>query len=356
MVLTIFRLFVVVSAALGRSAMSRLRRGPVDATWSWKMSVIRAVLHAGLGWSFRLPTPLKRRLRKLAEAPVPRGIRGELRQEVTHLGGIPAERYIHVNGRGNTLLYLHGGAYVSFSVGMYRTLTASLAWQTKAVAYSLDYRLAPEHPFPAALEDALAAYTALLDGGVDPSSIVVAGDSAGGGLALAMLVVARDKGLPMPAGAVCLSPYVDLTLPGASVHGNLESDVLPLWPGHETVDWYTGGTDASHPLVSPTYADLSGLPPLLVFAGGREIFRDDIRLFVERARGAGVAVDFREYKHMFHVWPLVVPWHQDSLHAVEGIAAFVDTCTARPRRRVSEPVLHAATLGRDRDSMASSRA
>jgi acetyl esterase/lipase len=185
-----------------------------------------------------------------------------------------------------TLLYLHGGGYVAGSHRTGAKLARLIAERAALVAYSLDYRLAPERPFPAAVDDGLAAYRELV-GTVDPARLVIAGDSAGGGLSIATLLAARDAGLPMPAAAVVFSPLVDQTHSGASID-ELEG-VDPLFT-RAALDWfgpkYLGGADPRHPLASPALADLAGLPPLLIQVGAHEILLDDA---IALARGAALA-------------------------------------------------------------------
>src|SRR5215467_1876317 len=181
-------------------------------------------------------------------------------------GGVPAE-WVAAPGvsPGRVLLYLHGGAYQIGSPATLRRLVALLSGAAQARALSLDYRLAPEHPFPAAVDDAVVAYRWLLAGGTDPARIVIAGDSAGGGLALGTLVALRDAGEPMPAAAVLLSPWTDLALTGESLRTRAAIDML-IKPGgmHQAADVYLAGEDPRHPYASPLYADLRGLPPLLI--------------------------------------------------------------------------------------------
>jgi acetyl esterase/lipase len=194
-------------------------------------------------------------------------------------------------------------------------------------ALSLDYRLAPEHPLPAACEDACAAYRALLAGGVDPSHVILAGDSAGGNLVLVTLLALRAAGDPLPAGAVLICPWVDLSCSGESFHSNarydyLSKEVCELAAGH-----YVGDRDTRHPEASPLYADLTGLPPLLVQAGGAEVLVDQVRDFAQRARAAGVEIQLSVYDHMIHDWHFFA-FLPETARANEEIGAFARTAFA----------------------------
>ena len=220
--------------------------------------------------------------------------------------GVAAE-WIEAPGADlGVILYLHGGAYALGSIDTYREFVARMARATSMVGLAINYRLAPEHPFPAALEDATAAYGWLLAQGVDPSRIIIAGDSAGGGLALAALVVLRDTGNPLPAGAVCLSPWTDLTLSGASIQSNADVDCILDADSLEVyAKLYAGEGDLASPLISPVFADLSDLPPLLIQVGTDEILLDDARRCAARARQMGVDVTLEIWDEMFHVFQLV---------------------------------------------------
>lgn len=229
-----------------------------------------------------------------------------------------------------TVLYLHGGAYVAGSHGTHRVLASAVARVAGADVLLPEYRLAPEHLFPAAVEDAVATYRWLLDEGVDPSLTVVAGDSAGGGLAVATVVAARDEGLPLPAGLACMSPWVDLTGSGDTV---VDNDELDLWLDGPLIA--VGGAkyapeDPTHPYASPLFADLTGLPPMLVHVGTHEVLLDDARRLVAAARAAGVDASLGEFDGMWHVFQafLGLPETTRSLREIGGFI-----------RRVTDPAL-----------------
>jgi epsilon-lactone hydrolase len=206
---------------------------------------------------------------------------------------------------GAVMLYLYGGGYMLGSPASRRKTAGHLAVAANARVLVPTYRLAPEHPFPAAVEDAVQAYRWLLEQGVAPSRLVVAGDSAGGGLALATLLAARDRGLPMPAGVVALSPWVDLTCGGDSVDDRRQADLECARAGLlEMAGWYLAGADPRDPLASPVFADLSRLPPILCLVGGDEVLRDDSVRLVRAAGIAGTDATLVIAAGMQHVYPI----------------------------------------------------
>jgi phosphinothricin tripeptide acetyl hydrolase len=222
------------------------------------------------------------------------------------------------------LLYLHGGGYVIGSPRSHRHLAAALARAAGARALVLDYRLAPEHPFPAALEDAVAAYRWLSEQGIAPARLVIAGDSAGGGLTVATLVALRERGLALPAAGVCISPWVDLTCSAPSYAKNDAGDpiVRPALVA-DMARAYLAGVDPRTPLASPLYADLRGLPPLLVHVGSDEVVLDDAVGLAERARAAGVDATLEVAPRMVHVWHWFLPMLDEAQTAVDAIGAFI---------------------------------
>jgi epsilon-lactone hydrolase len=208
------------------------------------------------------------------------------------LGGVPtAEITVSGSEARQVVLYFHGGVYVISDAFLAAGLASEIGRRTRAKVISVDYRLAPEHPYPAAVDDALAAYGALVDDGIAPSDIAFAGDSAGGGLAIATLVNARGHGLPLPAAAFVMSPYVDLTLAGTTMETKREVDPLLsrelLQP---RVADYTQGRDAALALISPVFADLTELPPLIIQAGSHEVLLDDALRLARQAATADVEV------------------------------------------------------------------
>jgi epsilon-lactone hydrolase len=243
----------------------------------------------------------RRLLRELVSAqPLP----AEVTVTAAALGGVPTAE-ITVDGiePRHVVLYFHGGVYVIGDAFLAADLASQVGRRARAKVISVDYRLAPEHPYPAAVDDALAAYQALLQDGIDPKDIAFAGESAGGGLAIATLVNARDHGLPLPAAALVMSPYVDLTLAGATMETRREVDPLLsrelLQP---RVTDYTSGQDAALGLISPLFASLSGLPPLIIQAGTHEVLLDDAARLARQAATADVEVTLEITPGVPHVF------------------------------------------------------
>ena len=245
-------------------------------------------------------------------------------------GGVPAERVTGGMARpGRTLLYLHGGGYVLGSASMYRHLAGAIVEAAAATLIVLDYRLAPEHPCPAAVEDALAAYAGLIGQGQDPAELAVAGDSAGGGLVLATLVRAREAGLPMPAAAVLISPWTDLAHTAPSIERLAGRD--PSFDRALLVamaDYYLGALDPKTPLASPLYADLGGLPPLLIQVGAEELLLDDSARLDQRARAQGVDSVLEIWDEMVHSWHFYYPQLQEGRAAIQRLGAFIQSKVA----------------------------
>jgi len=217
-------------------------------------------------------------------------------------GGVAALRVNVPQSSGGLVMYLHGGGYVVGSAQGYRGLAGEIARAAGMDALVIDYRLAPEHPFPAAVDDALAAYRALLEDGRSSDSIVLAGDSAGGGLALALLVALREAGDPLPAAALLISPWADLTCSAGSIEGKRAEDpsLTPEGLAASAVH-YLGERDRAHPLASPALADLSGLPPIMVQVGSIEILLDDALAIAGRAGAAGTQVTLEVLPGLPHV-------------------------------------------------------
>jgi acetyl esterase/lipase len=251
----------------------------------------------------------------------------EVRVEPVSAPDRPADWLLSPGVRADAaVLYLHGGGYVIGSRRSHRHLAAAIARAAAVPALLPEYRLAPEEPFPAALEDAVAAYEWLLARAIAPERVVVAGDSAGGGLTVATLLALRDRGLPRPAGGVCISPWVDLTCSGASYVSRAAADpIVERASVTMMAQAYAGAGDLKAPLVSPLHADLRGLPPLLVQVGSDEVLLDDARGLAERARAAGVATRLEEWPTMIHVWHWFQGMLDEAEQAVGVIGDFVRT-------------------------------
>ncbi len=229
------------------------------------------------------------------------------------------------NGKhARTLLYFHGGGYFFCSPATHRPITFALAAGAEAQTFALDYRLAPEHRFPAAVDDAVAAYRRLLADGTPPQRIVFGGDSAGGGLALAAMLALRDAGDPLPAGAVLFSPWTDLAATGASLTTNTKRDVMFYGDGiAKGAAIYLGDAAPTHPLASPLYADLKGLPPLFIQASDSEVLLDDSTRLADKAAKAGVSVSFKAWRGLPHVWQIFAPILPEGRAALAEAAGFI---------------------------------
>lgn len=286
--------------------------------------LLRSVLRIAIGATFRPDLPVEKqrsRLRKVTRLTLPpRGAKFESSSSK----GVRGE---WVTARGHeratlTVLYLHGGGYCVGSPETHRAITGHLAARCGACVFVPDYRLAPEHAFPAAVDDAVASFRGLLAKGIAPHDLVIAGDSAGGGLSVAAALRLRELALPLPRALVLFSPWVDLGL-----------DQLPSPPPGEvmlSLPWitqcaraYAARSDARHPLVSPLYADLAGLPPTLIQVGTDEILLGDSRRLRERLQAAGVAVSYEEYPRRWHVFQANAGVLADADRALEAVACFI---------------------------------
>lgn len=294
-----------------------------------RISLRAKSVRLGLSWFVkrraRHETLEQSRRRFLAmEALIPHPPRGT--ETITiNAGGVSADRVITPASRPNRhVLYLHGGAYRLGAPATYRHFTWRVASAAQAQALVINYRLAPENPFPAALEDAVSYYCWLLAEGADPSQIVVIGDSAGGGLALALLLKLRDSGLPLPAAAVVLSPWTDLALTGASFTLNAKLDAMvhtedvPKFAAD-----YLAGADPRHPYASPLYGDPTGLPPTLIQVSSEEVLRDDAVRMAEKMQRAYCQVELQIWPRMPHVWHLLAPIVPEAREAIAEIGKFV---------------------------------
>ncbi len=270
------------------------------------------------------PTPekLRKRFEKiLGDLPAP----GVHQFERVNANGVSGA-FISVEGVdvSRCVYYFHGGGYVIGSVESHRGLACRISEASNAKVLSIDYSLAPESPFPAAIKDAIRGYEWLLESGVDAGRIVIAGDSAGGGLAMATLVALRDRNLPMPAAAVCFSPWVDMEATGASMETRANIDPMVQKEGLLTyVDLYLNGADKRDPLASPLYAELHDLPPILIQVGDAETLLDDSTRLTNRLRECSVEVDLDIWDHMIHVWQLYAPVLSEGREAIQQAGAFI---------------------------------
>ncbi len=239
--------------------------------------------------------------------------------------GIPAEWITPpIVEKGRSILYLHGGYFISGSIESHRHLAGSIAHAARARALIIEYRLAPEHRFPADVEDAVTAYEWMLEQGSEPGQVFLAGDSAGGGLVLSCLLALKERGLPSPAGGVCLSPAADLTFSGESWKNNLKKElIVNPYTAEKLQSIYLGDADARNPLASPVFGDLRGLPPILIQVGSDELLLSDAQMFAESARQAGVEVRLEVWPGMQHVWQYAASRLPEGRQAIEKIGDFI---------------------------------
>ena len=300
-------------------------RGAKVEGWSWRQEILADSLRRIVKVIEVVPIPRIRRL--ILPAP----IRWRRRRQVEMTRGRLAGRdMLSVTPKGwrpgqGTMLYLHGGGYAICSHRSHRDLITRYALAGHMRVIAPNYRLAPEHPYPAALEDALAAVEALITQGVEPACLFIGGDSAGAGLSVATLLQLKDQNGPQLAGAILLSPWVDLTLSTPSVQDTsglcyLTRQILDRFAG-----LYTGDASASDPLISPVNGSLAGLPPLLVMVGDSELIRDEGVMLAERAKAAGVSCQLRLEPGMLHAWLGFAPLIPDGAQAFDALATFVHT-------------------------------
>lgn len=308
------------------TAARRLTRGPQRPGWSWEFETTVSLLKSTATSLAHADAPTQRRV--MDSLSRPSSALGRVRQEPVRAGGVPATWFIPPEPTGAVVLYLHGGGYVFGSLRTHGDFMARLALASGARVLGLDYRLAPEHPFPAALEDAVAAWRWLMSTGVAPERAVLAGDSAGGGLAVATMLALRGRGERLPAGGLLMAPWVDLSGSVAVPASHVATDWIDRRTGALWASWFLGGADPRDPLASPLHADLRGLPPLYVQLGGEEVLSSEGIRFAERAREAGVRVELDVWPDMVHVFPTFGPRFPQSVGATERMAQWARRFTS----------------------------
>lgn len=309
--------------ALASTIGRRLRHGPLRPSWSLIFETSICLLRRTSQRAAALDPLAERALWAAMKAP-PAKVFGSVTQRDDDIGGVRARWFEPRELRTDaTIIYVHGGSFIYGSFESHGELIAHLAVTSGARVLALDYRLAPEHRYPAALDDVLAAYAALLEAGTAPSKVVLAGDSAGGNLVLATLLRLRSEGRPMPAGVIALSPWVDLARQGGSLESN------------QTIDWgvpaafarwartYLPEGQLDDPRVSPIHGDFSATSPLLVLYGECEMLRDQLEDFIERVRAAGQPIEAERYPDMVHGWMTLASATPQAALAFERCARFV---------------------------------
>ncbi len=321
------RMWFAATVAVVLATFRRLLLGPTLPSWAWRtdwsVATARAVIKVA---AQDRDDPALNRFGLVAFTPIPLPLRKKMSLRRTTIGSVHIDRYVPTEPRYSkrVLLYFHGGGYVFGNPGTHRQFIAQLVNATNTAAIAPRYRLAPDNKFPAAVDDAQAAYEAVLEMGTQASEIVVAGDSAGAGLALALIHRLRSVGIDTPAGAVLFSPYIDLEHSGYTIETNAATDYLPLSEMRKPNDWYTEESERRDPEASPLYADLSDFPPLLIFAGGGEMLLDDAVRLKDHADRDGVTANLVVEPEMMHVWPAIVEWEPASRRALTTTAEWID--------------------------------
>lgn len=268
------------------------------------------------------PATLRKRMSQATARLAPHP---SVKLKLMHIGKLRGEWLIPPKAPDDcVMLYFHGGGWLMGSARSYRSLVSHLAFNSGIRALSINFRLAPEHPYPEGLEDCIAAYQWLLDNGFPPHKIVLVGDSSGANLALAVMLAAKASGTPLPAGCVALSPITDLTLSGDTVRTHYHRDpILSTIRSRRLIADYVTDHDPRDPLISPLYGDLHGLPPLLIHVGDRELLLDDARQFGKKAQEAGVKVELVVWPQMFHNFQMFVELMPEARQAVGQVARFI---------------------------------
>lgn len=322
MSLSLWRRLRWAVTALAATALSRLRRGRARPTWGFGTELLFTFMRRQWQTLWRMPAPSIRA--ELARTPVPQGAVRQIARTPVAIGPMQAAWFRPPTAAdAPVILYFHGGSYLFGSLSTHADMLARLALATGVRVLGIEYRLAPEHPYPAALTDAQTAYRWLLDQGIAPDQIALAGESAGGNLAAVTLIALRDAGAPLPACGVLISPWVDLAGTHPSRQANQPYDYGPPEMLLAQARAFAGGVALDDPRISPVHAELTGLPPLFVQVGEVELLADETRALADRARAAGVDVTLDVLPDMPHAAPLFAAFVAGGRHAIDNIAAFV---------------------------------
>jgi len=325
-VLHLVLMSIMAWIAVSKQTLSRLLLGPTLPSWTWRTEWAVAGAREVIAVAASRPEDsLVNAFGRRVTAPVPPSLRDSIHVSRTQLRGVRSDRYFRLTRSPDvaTLLYFHGGGYIFGNPGTHREFIARLVEATGTAAYAPRYRLAPEHKFPAAVDDGFEAYQAMIDRGIDPSSIIVCGDSAGGGLAMATVHRVRRSGVPMPGGIILFSPYLDLRHGAYTIPLNAGTDYLPLNDLQHPNEWYVTADQLDDPEASPLRADLHDFPRMLVFAGGAEMILDDSVRLKDNSDAAGVDTTLVIEPEMMHVWPALVPWQAASQRTHDRCAQWI---------------------------------
>lgn len=303
--------------------VQRLRRGPLRPGWSYGYEVVTRAQKRFHERVARLTPQEERRAWASLKAPYP-SLQKVVRTETT-LGGVRSVELVpkEKTESKRVVLYLHGGNFMHGSEASHGELCARIALAAGARLVLPLYRLAPEHPFPASIDDSVAVYRALLGAGVAPADIALAGDSAGGNFALAVLLALRDRGEPLPARGVLISPCLDLADRAGSMLSNEPYDWASAWMFERWQREYLAGQDPESPLATPAWADLHGLPPLLLQVGTAELLHDQVRAFSARAKAAGVDATFEPEPERAHMWHALAPMFPEFQSSIDRIGQYL---------------------------------
>jgi len=303
-------------------ALARLRRGPLRPTWSFGYEVVTCAQKRFHERVARLSPVAERRAwgSIRASGPALRRVARD-REKLGSVEVVTLTPHEEPNPQ-RVVLYLHGGSFIYGSESSHGELCSRLALASRAKVVFPLYRLAPEHPFPAALDDAMGVYRALVEGGISPRNLVLAGDSAGGNLVLALLALLRDEGVELPCAGVLISPWVDLAARDGSMQENEPYDWASPWMFDRWAREYMGQGNVRDPRASPALADLRGLPPLLIQIGTAELLYDQVTALAQRARSAGVDVTLEEYPDLTHLWHSLAPMFPKFQAGMDRIGAF----------------------------------
>lgn len=300
---------------------ARLVRGPRLPGWTWLFEVAIHFLRRQTITAFDMQSPAESR--EYADALVFHSPAVEQVRIKPVTAPVKGHWFEPKSGvRDVTVLHLHGGGYAYYATA-HHNLIALVTLAAKSKTFALDYRLIPEHPFPAQLEDALAAYRWLLASGTLPERLVVIGDSAGGNLVLALLLSLRDSLSPLPALGICIAPWTDVANPGDSMSGNEAYDWVEKRMADKWAEWFCKGKDPGNPAISPVQADLKGLPPIYMQAGSAEILHDMICAFAEKARAQGADVTLEVWQNMNHDFPAFGDTIPESREALQRIGEVI---------------------------------
>jgi monoterpene epsilon-lactone hydrolase len=314
----------LVFRAFSSTVRSRFRNGPLFPGWSFSFEGTTRLLKLRAVAVGKLPLDEQRKIQEIAGDQEAKRMKSKVDRQDARVGGIDGEWFVP---KGKTpqrvVLYIHGGGFVTGSSRTHAEMLMRLAIAADARIYAPNYRLAPEHRYPAQIDDCRAVYQALLADGIRPESLIIAGDSAGGTLSITLPLVLRDEKIPLPAGIAALSPWVDLANRTGSLLAHEPYDWATPADFDGWLDHYLGKQDPKAPLASPIFADLHGLPPLRIDIGTAEMLLDQVRAFGQRAKEAGLSVDYHEIPGMVHNGYLLAGYFPECQAAIDDLGAWM---------------------------------